>query len=107
MCLFSNDPSLLTSGSGVFRVISLGDRGEMGLPQGDDVKFENMWKTLIAGDAPVCARTGVIHTALPKPQAVFLDVRVMYTSSLNPDHESTRLRLLDLRHRRCQHRKGA
>ncbi|KAH9914503.1 UDP-Glycosyltransferase/glycogen phosphorylase [Epithele typhae] len=35
------------------------------------------WKTLLAGEGPVCAHTGIQHSAWPKPNAVVLDIFVI------------------------------
>ncbi|KAH9914498.1 UDP-Glycosyltransferase/glycogen phosphorylase [Epithele typhae] len=33
-----------------------------------------VWKTLLAGEGPVCAQTSIRHSAWPKPNAVVLDI---------------------------------
>ncbi|KAH9914496.1 UDP-Glycosyltransferase/glycogen phosphorylase [Epithele typhae] len=47
--------------------------GQPNHPLGDGC-IGPFWKTLLAGEGPVCAQTGTQHSAWPKPNAVVLDI---------------------------------
>ena len=57
-----------------FRIVSIGHIDMLAPSPDDPKKFENAWKTLMAEEGPVCARTGTCYPAVPKPNAVIIDV---------------------------------
>ena len=63
--------TLLTTAS--FRIASIGNIKLMAPDAGGN--FARIWSILMAEQSIICARTGATCPALPKPNAVIIDVR--------------------------------
>ena len=69
----------------VYRIVSLGAFGMFKTAK-DDARFEEMWKTLLAGEGPVCAHTGIQYPGLPRPRALIVDVCARVSSEYAQNH---------------------
>ena len=64
---------MCSSGTALYRVVSI-DEGQFLTSDVTNANFKIAWEKLIASKELTCAKTGTAFAALPKPQAVIVDV---------------------------------